>query len=170
MTLLLASIALLGWALRDELERFGRWFVETLGPFGMALGSFLADGLHFPLPPQFYLLTALAGGTGFAIAFPSVLAGSVAGGLVSFTLGRRAVQSRWLERQTRTSRRVVEALVLRYGLFGVALAGLLPISFFVLCAIGGVMHLRYRAYAVLALMRVPRLLGSYALIVLAWHA
>lgn len=170
VTFLLGGIALLGWLFRTELEHFGHWFVGTLGPFGMVLGSFLADGVHFPLPPQFFLLTALAGGSSLAVAFASVLLGSVAGGLFAFTLGRRAAGARWLERRTRASRSIVERLVRKRGLVGVAIAGLLPISFCVLCSLAGVMRLPLRAYAVLAAMRVPRLLVTYAIIVLAWGA
>lgn len=170
VTFLLGGIALLGWLFRGELEHFGKWFVGTLGPFGMALGSFLADGVSFPLPPQFFLLTGLAGGSSLVVAFASVLAGSIAGGLFAFWLSRRAAGSPWLEKRTRASRSIVERLVRKHGLFGVAIAGLLPISYCVLCSLAGVMRLPFRSYAVLAAMRVPRLLVTYAVIVLAWGA
>jgi membrane protein YqaA with SNARE-associated domain len=168
VTILLGVIALVGWLFRSELERFGAWFVHAFGPFGMAAGAFLADGLHFPLPPQFYLLTGLAGGATMAVSFTSVLLGSVAGGLVAFAIGRRAVGAHWLERRTRASRALIRALVDEHGLLGVAIAGILPISYFALCSLGGVMRLPYRAYAVLAIMRIPRLLATYAIIALAW--
>ena len=58
---LIAVVAFVGWRWRAQLEHFGRWFVERFGAAGMAGGAFLADGLHFPLPPQFYLLTGIAG-------------------------------------------------------------------------------------------------------------
>jgi membrane protein YqaA with SNARE-associated domain len=170
VTIFLGAVALAGYVFRAELERFGTWFVGTFGPVGMALGAFLADGLHFPLPPQFYLLTGLAGGATLGVAFTSVLVGSVAGGLFAFSLARRAVRASFLERRTRASRALVEGLVRRHGLLGVAIAGTLPVSYFVLCSLGGLMRLPYRAYAVIAVMRVPRLLFTYLLIELAWKA
>ena len=61
---LIGIVAVIGWKWRAELEHFGQWFVARFGAAGMAGGAFLADGLHFPLPPQFYLLTGMAGGYG----------------------------------------------------------------------------------------------------------
>lgn len=165
---LLAIVAFLGWAYRDELERFGGWFVGRFGIAGMAAGAFLADGLHFPLPPQFYLLTGIAGGVDTSSALLSVLVGSVLGGLTVFTFAHRASRIAFFAKRFAMTRDVIQRLVRRYGTWGIVLAGMLPVSYFVLCALGGMMRLRYRDYGVLAIMRIPRLVLSYLLIVLAW--
>lgn len=165
---LLAVVSFLGWELRSELEHFGHWFVARFGVIGLAGGSFLADGLHFPLPPQFYLLTGIAGGIGTAAALGSVLVGSVLGGFTAYALARRAVRLPFLERSFATTRTLLEKLKNAYGPWGLVIAGMLPISYFVLCVLGGMMRLRVREFSVLALMRVPRIVLSYALIVLAW--
>lgn len=165
---LLGVVALLGWAFRSELEHFGRWFVARFGVVGMACGSFLADGLHFPLPPQFYLLTGIAGGVGTPAALGSVILGSVLGGATAFGLARRAARIPFLERRFATTRVLVEKLMSHHGLWGLVIAGMLPVSYFVLCVLGGMMRLRYREFGVLALMRIPRIVLSWALIVLAW--
>lgn len=52
-------VALLGFRFRAELAGAGRWLVDHLGYPGMGFGTFLADGLHFPIPPQFYMLAAI---------------------------------------------------------------------------------------------------------------
>lgn len=162
-------MAALGWLFRAELEQFGRSFVARFGLIGMAGGSFIADGLHFPLPPQFYLLTGIAAGVGSPSALGSVLGGSVLGGLTAFALARRAARLPLLERRFAATRALVERLMHHYGAWGLVVAGMLPISYFVLCVLGGMMRLRFRDYGVLALMRGPRIVLSYALIVLAWH-
>lgn len=166
---LVGVVGVLGWAYRAELERFGAWFVEHFGLPGMAAGSFLADGLHFPLPPQFYLLTGIAGGVGTIEALGSVLAGSVLGGLLAFAVARRLSGVPLLARWFTTTQRLIEKLMNNRGRWGLVIAGMLPISYFVLCTLGGLMRLRYRDYGVLAIMRVPRIVLSYLLIVLAWR-
>jgi membrane protein YqaA with SNARE-associated domain len=165
---LFAIVGFLGWAYRDELERFGAWFVARFGIVGMAAGAFLADGLHFPLPPQFYLLTGIAGGVGTAAALLSVLVGSVLGGFTIFTAAARVSRVAFFARRFATTRHMIVRLMRRYGVWGLVVAGMLPVSYFVLCVLGGMMHLRNRDYGVLALMRIPRLVLSYLLIVLAW--
>jgi membrane protein YqaA with SNARE-associated domain len=165
---LIAVVAFLGWRFRTELEHFGKWFVERFGAAGMAGGAFLADGLHFPLPPQFYLLTGIAGGYGTLPALASVLAGSVAGGFVAFAAARRLAGIPFFEKRFSTTRHIVQRLLSARGRWGLVIAGMLPVSYFVLCALGGIMQLRYRDYAIIGLMRIPRLVLSFLLIELAW--
>lgn len=165
---LIGSVAVLGWRFRAELEHFGQWFVERFGAAGMAGGAFLADGLHFPLPPQFYLLTGIAGGFHTLPALASVLVGSVAGGLFAFAAARRVAGVPFFEQRFSSTRVLVQRLMTTRGAWGLVIAGMLPISYFVLCVLGGMMRLRFRDYGILALMRIPRLVLSYVIIVLAW--
>jgi membrane protein YqaA with SNARE-associated domain len=166
--LFLGALALVSTIFHDDLERAGRWFVERFGAAGMTLGAFLADGVHFPLPPQFYLLAGVAGGFSRTVALLSVIVGSALGGLLAFAIGRRGSGVRFFRDRVRGPRVLVESLVARHGYWGLGIAGLLPISYWVLCSMAGLLRMPYRAYGVLALMRVPRLLLSYAIIVLAW--
>lgn len=163
-------LALVSTLLHSELEHYGRWFVGHFGAAGMALGAFLADGVHFPLPPQFYLVVGVAGGFSRGVALASVIGGSALGGLLAFAIGRRGSGMRFLRERVKGPRVLVERLISRHGYWGLVLAALLPISYWVLCSMAGVLRMPYRAYGVLALMRVPRLLLSYAIIVLAWRS
>lgn len=165
---LVGVVAFVGWRWRSQLEHFGRWFVERFGAAGMAGGAFLADGLHFPLPPQFYLLTGIAGGYGTLPALAAVLVGSIAGGFVAFALARHVAGVPFFERRFSTTRHVLRSLLRARGRWGLVIAGALPVSYFVLCVLGGMMKLRYRDYAILGLMRIPRLVLSFLVIVLAW--
>jgi membrane protein YqaA with SNARE-associated domain len=165
---LLVAVALVSWRFRDPLERFGRAFVDQFGTWGMGAGAFLADGLHFPLPPQFYLFAGIAGGAGRVTAMGSVLAGSVLGGLVAFALARRLTFLRAIAVRTRAPRFLVAGLFERHGYRGLVIAGMMPVSYWMLCTLSGVLRMPYRAYAVLAVMRVPRLVLSYLVIDAAW--
>ncbi|HVH44913.1 MAG TPA: VTT domain-containing protein [Labilithrix sp.] len=165
---LVVAVSFLGWAFRDELSGFGAWFVDRFGVAGMVGGAFLADSLHFPIPPQFYLLTGIAGGYRVAIVVLAVLVGSELGGFTAFVLARGVGRSPMVARRLETARELLTKLIARRGYLGLAAATLLPVSFSILCMASGAMRLPYRAYGVLAVMRVPRILLSYAVIMLAW--
>lgn len=166
---LVVIISLIAWAFHEPLARFGRGFIDRFGVVGMAAGTFLADGFHFPLPPQFYLLTGVAAGHAAFSVVLAVLIGSELGGLAAFALGRAASGSSFVARRIEGPGRLLRRLVDRRGYLGIALAMLLPVSFCLLCVAGGALKLPYRAYGVLALMRIPRILLSYAVIALAWQ-
>jgi membrane protein YqaA with SNARE-associated domain len=167
---LVAAVTLLGWRFRGELSAYGEWFVARFGVLGMLAGSFLADGIHFPLPPQFYLLTGIVAGHAHVTVLAAVLLGSELGGLFAFALARAiAGKSRFLRARLGGPRRLLVRLMARRGYLGLAFATLLPVSYCILCLTAGAMQLPYRAYAVLGIMRVPRILVSYAVIVFAWH-
>ena len=166
---LVAIVSFLGWAFRAELSRFGAWFVSRFGIAGMGAGAFLADSVHFPIPPQFYLLTGIAGGHEVAFVVLAVLLGSELGGFTAFLLARGLGRVPVVARRLEASRDLLTGLIERQGYIGLAAATLLPISFSILCMASGAMRLPYRAYAVLAIMRVPRILLSYVVIVMAWR-
>lgn len=166
---LLGVVALLSWRFHAPLERFGHAFVARFGPLGVAGGSFLADGVHFPLPPQFYLLAGEAGGMPPVEALAAALVGSALGGFVAFAAARHLAAGERFAARVRTPKRLVGSLFAKHGYLGLALAATLPISYCILCALTGALRLPWRAYGVLAVMRVPRLLLSYAVIVAAWH-
>lgn len=167
---LIALVTFVGWACRDELVAFGAWFVDRFGLLGMVAGAFFADALHFPLPPQFYMLTGIAGGYERTLVVACVLIGSELGGLAAFALARRAGRSLSLHARVAKPKRLLMRLLERRGYFGLVIAMLLPVSYCLVCVAGGVLRLPYKAYAVLAVMRIPRILLSYAVIMLAWSS
>ena len=168
-TVLLVIVAFVGWAFHPELTRFGTWFIDRFGVAGMAAGAFLADSLHFPIPPQFYLLTGIASGHERTVVVLAVLLGSELGGLTAFALARSVGRAPAVSRRLETTRGLLDRLMARRGYLGLAAATLLPFSFCLLCMASGAMRLPYKAYGVLAVMRVPRIMLSYVVIVLAWH-
>ncbi|MBX3224231.1 MAG: hypothetical protein KF795_27190 [Labilithrix sp.] len=167
--LLVATVTFLGWAFREQLSRFGDSFVARFGVLGIAAGSFFADCCHFPIPPQFYLLTGIAAGRPPTIVLSAVLVGSELGGLTAFALARVVGRAPGVARRLASTRDLLSRALARQGYVGLAAATLLPISFSILCMASGAMRLPYKAYGVLAVMRVPRIVLSYVVIVLAWY-
>jgi membrane protein YqaA with SNARE-associated domain len=151
-------VGALGYGFRDELSWFGAWFVSRFGLAGIIAGAFLADGLRFPLPPQFYLLTGIAGGNGRGIVLASVLIGCELGGFFAYGMSRWiAKRSHLLNARLARSRELVSQLMERHHHLGLVVAALLPISYWALCVVAGAMRLSYSQYLVLAFMRIPRI-------------
>jgi membrane protein YqaA with SNARE-associated domain len=153
---LLVLAFLLGRWFRPELEGMGRSFVERYGLWGMAFGTLIADGVHFPVPPQFYMLMSIASGGPQLGAFVTVTAASLAGGCVA------------LAKKLARSSRVVTELYARHGYRVVLIASLTPIAFSVLCYASGLCHLPKRAFLLVALLRIPKLAAYYYLVRLGW--
>src|SRR5688500_13731263 len=78
---LVTVVALVGHYFRAELETMGHAFVERFGYAGIALGTYLADGLHCPVPPQFYMLASIVSGWSVPWTLIAVTVGSLLGGI-----------------------------------------------------------------------------------------
>lgn len=153
---------------RGPLEQLGRGFVEHLGYSGMLLGAFIADGFHFPIPPQFYMLMAISAGGSQLSAFAAICAGSLLGGVVGYHVAGRLARLPFVARRLVKARALTENAFSRFGYRAAVLASVLPIAYSVLCYLAGIHGLPGRVFAVLLLCRIPRLLIFYYLIRLGW--
>jgi membrane protein YqaA with SNARE-associated domain len=166
--LLLLVVFGIATAFRSELESLARGFIDRFGVVGMAIGTLLADGFHFPVPPQFYMLIAIASGFPPKLALTAVCIGSLIGGAAGYTLARRVAHfprvARWLERSSRAARQLFE----RYGYWTVLIASLTPFPYSMWCYLAGAYKLPLRVFAVLALFRMPRLVVFWYLIRFGW--
>jgi membrane protein YqaA with SNARE-associated domain len=166
---LLTLLLLLGKWWRPELEALGHGFVGRFGWMGFALGVFLADACHFPLPAQFYMLLSIAAGKSAAATLLSISVGSVVGGLVGYGFGRRVSQlprvRSWLTRGGRGLEQHVQG---KNAYRSAVLLSLSPFAYSVLCALSGVYRLPLRAFLVVLALRLPKLIGYYALIKFGW--
>ena len=154
---------------REPLERAGRAFVERFGYVGMGIGTFIADGFHFPIPPQFYMLLAVTSGVSQVTAFGAITVASLAGGLSAAGLTSLATRIEWVARRLEPSRAQAQQLFDRYGYAAAVLATFLPIPYSVLCYLSGLNGLPHRVFVVLSVCRIPRLLFFFFVIRLGWH-
>lgn len=165
---LLVGVAVLARSLRPELEHVGQSFVDRFGLVGMAFGSFLADGFHFPVPPQFYMLLSIASKSDPRSTLACITLGSLAGGTAGFFLARRLSRigfvARWLER----SSKILARFSGEKGFRILLVASFTPIAFSALCYVAGFYRLPKRYYAIFALIRVPKLVAYYYLVKLGW--
>ena len=168
LAMVFAIVGLAGYLVRDPTELLARRFVDSFGVWGLALGTLLADGLHFPIPPQFYLFTAVASRGPDGPALLAIIFASIVAGYLGYALSERAARLRWLAAQLERPRRLLAGAFERYGYRAALLGSVLPIPYSVLCNLAGLNRLPRRFLAILALCRVPKLLACYWLIRFGW--
>lgn len=162
------AVALTGYFLREPAAELARGFVSRFGIWGMALGTLLADGLHFPIPPQFYMLLAVASNTPTHLAFPAIALASVFSGCLGYQLASWASRLGWLARRTERYRVLLLQAYQRRGYRTALIASLLPIPYSVLCYLAGLNRLPAPFLVLVGVCRVPKLLGFYGLVYMGW--
>jgi membrane protein YqaA with SNARE-associated domain len=166
---LLGLVVLLVRTLRPELENVGTWFVDRFGLAGVAAGTFIADGFHFPVPPQFYMLLATAARSDPLEILAATTVGSLLGGLAGYHVARRLghirALSRWLQRVTGNA---VHLVGQRYPYRSAVFASLSPVAFSVLCYLAGLFGVRRGPLFVLLALRIPKIVLYYYLVRVGW--
>lgn len=165
---LVAIVSLLGHHFRPQLEELGRGFLDRFGYGGVALGTYIADGLHCPVPPQFYMLASIASGWSELWTIVAVCIGSMFGGLTAYGIARRASKLKFLERLLARSQKKVDWLFSRYGYWAVAIGSLTPIPYSFLCYVAGGYRMPVRIFLVLSLFRIPKVVLYFYLVKIGW--
>jgi uncharacterized membrane protein YdjX (TVP38/TMEM64 family) len=168
--LLIVISAMLGKWLRPELELLGREFVDRCGLPGMAAGAFIADGFHFPVPPQFYMMLAVATAGSELGSLTAIAAGSIAGGVAGFFVARFVGRTELLERHAERFRPTFRRLEERHGHTGAVLLAISPLPYSWLCYFAGFYRVGIRVFLIIAGLRIPKLLVYYLFVRLGWHA
>jgi hypothetical protein len=170
LVIVCALAALLATYFKPEAEGIARAFVARFGILGMALGTLLADGLQFPIPPQFYMLLAISSGTSALLSFAAISTASVLAGSLGYSLCIWASGWAWLSRKISRERALLLRLFERSGYLAALIATLLPIPYSLLCYLAGLNRLPRRFLLLLSLYRVPKLLAFYLLVYWGWNA
>ncbi|WP_231511670.1 YqaA family protein [Chondromyces apiculatus] len=165
---LAGAAALAGFLLRDELDGLGRAFVGRFGVVGMFVGTYVADAFTFPIPPVFYLFTALTSDVSQVLAVAAVCVASMAAGETGYLLASKLAQFEFFARRLDAARPRVDALFARYGTWAMVAGSLSPLPYSLLCYFSGIYRVPQRIFVVLILLRIPRLVVTYALIRLGW--
>jgi membrane protein YqaA with SNARE-associated domain len=166
---LLGIVVLLVRTFRPQLESVGAWFVSHFGLAGVAAGTFIADGFHFPVPPQFYMLLATAAHADPVAVLAATSVGSLGGGAAGYLVARRLghIQrvARWLERATGNTKQLIGE---RYPYRSAVAASMSPVAFSVLCYLAGLLRVRSGPLIVLLVLRVPKIVLYYYLVRVGW--
>ena len=169
LAVFLGLVVLVVRALRPQLEAVGHAFVDRFGFAGMALGTAIADGFHFPLPGQFYMLLAVAAHSSAFATLSWICAGSLLGGGSGYLVARRLARfprfAAWLERVGRPLRGQLDG---RKAYRSAAILSLSPLAFSAQCYLCGFYRLAPKAFLLLLLIRIPKLFVFYQLVRLGW--
>src|SRR5688572_12463360 len=126
---ILVIVAVLGHAARDRCAAAARAFVDQYGYAGMALGTLLADAIHFPIPPQFYMLLSVASGASALNTLAAIAAASLTAGLVGYRLASLVGRMAWVVNRTERTRRLLQRAIQRYGVWAAVYSSLLPVPY-----------------------------------------
>jgi membrane protein YqaA with SNARE-associated domain len=166
--MLLVVGTLAHWA-RPQCEAVARGFVSAYGYWGMALGTLLADGFHFPIPPQFYMLLSIASRVPAPTSLLVIVTASLLAGVIGYTMARVVANNAWVAARTERSRRLLERAVLRFGARAALIASLLPIPYSLLCYLAGLNRMPRRFLVLVCLCRIPKLIAFYLLVHWGWQ-
>lgn len=150
------------WGLRPWLDASGVWFVEHLGPWGVALAYGIPDATGLPFPPDSLVMLALSGGISFGACVVFGGAGSIVGGSVGYGVSRLARRIPWIATWLSTRASSMETLLRRYGWLALGAGALTPLPFSFTAWACGLLGMPFRLFLLVSLLRIPRV-ALYAL-------
>lgn len=165
-----AAILLAALLLRGPLSAVAGWVSEALGLPGIFAGVLFADSTSFPLPPDAFLLTAVAGALSPLAVLAVVSGASVLAGSVAWLLGPLLRRLPFFGRRVDAYRSQGEAFFGRYGVWAVAIAALTPLPYSIFALLAGAYRMPWKRFAVATLFRIPRFLFYLMLFRVGWHA
>ena len=148
---LVVAVMLVVRAARPQFEHLGTFFVERFGPLGVTFGTLIADGLHFPIPPQFYMLLSIAAHAPAHVTLVAATIGSLLGGSFGFVVARRLGKIQKLATfLERVSGRIGQKLGQDYAYRSVLFFSVTPMAFSMLCYLAGLYRMRRGPFLLLA--------------------
>ena len=126
-------VFVIGRVFGAELDAAGRAFVDRFGYAGVALGVFSSDAFTSPIPPQAYVVAALAGKSSAPLTIGIGCASSVVAGAVGYQIGRVFRRVPRLQQLLDRTRHRVDELFRRWGPWAIVVSVVSPIPYSALC-------------------------------------
>lgn len=171
LILLVASLAILGKLYAAELLIATGWIHDQVGFLGLAAILLVTDAVITPIPPD--LLLVVIANTDLAnrwwLYVPTLGAISSGAGIIAWYLSSRLGHTRIPKLILGRFRERNSAMVSRYGALAVVLGALTPIPYSLTCWTAGMLHVPLKTLAWATLLRIPRFVGYYLLIVWSTH-
>lgn len=164
---LVAGVALLGWAFRAPISALAAHFVGQFGIIGVLLGMLVVDSYAFPpLAHEPILFFAHAGGLGFFEVTLMAGTGSFLAGPTGYLIGFLLSRCRWVERQLR--RTGVASVMRRRGVFVVAIAAVSPVPFSASSYAAGALRVPFGPFLLACSLRYPKVALYLGMIAFGW--
>jgi len=166
--LIFVAVYVVGHYLAEPAERLAQLIVEELGLIGIFFAVLAADALTLPVPPDTYILAAVASDTqGYEIVWVVGFA-SVIAGMVAYRVGPTFERMPLLRRRINKLRPQGEALFAKYGTWTIVVASLTPLPFSVTCWIAGIYRMPFKPFVFATLTRIPRFWLYYLMFTYGW--
>ena len=166
--LIVAAVAIVAVVARGPAEDLADWIVAHLGVWGIFVAVLLADALTFPVPPDTYLLAAVASHADEMQILAAIAVSSVIAGNLAYVLGPLLQHVPLLGKRIEKFRPKGEALFKRWGLWTVVVSALTPVPFSIICWFAGIYKMPYRPFLIGTLARIPRFVVYYYLFEWGW--
>lgn len=162
--LLLATVVA-AYFFRPQLLAVGRWFVDSFGGPGIAVGYFVPDAFTVPLPNDAFTTFGRLGGIPFWEVVAWGTLGSWLGGSAGYWMAR------WAFARSQRLRTFVEARsgdlmpkIHRGGVVVLAAAALTPLPYSIACWAAGAVRMPFAHFLAVSSLRVIRVAGYLWLI------
>lgn len=162
--LLMAVLGISGKFLKEPIIGFSRWFVDTVGGSGIALGFFVPDTFPLPIWHDGFLAAGYLGGLGFWEMVTWATFGSLSGGTLAYFLARKVSHTNWFKSFMQRRGKDAKDLVNRYGLAGLAITAVSPVPYSVGAWTAGAFGIPFGKFFAVSLLRFPRVI-AYLLLV-----
>lgn len=166
--LILAAVWLVGRFLAEPAKQLAQLIVDELGLLGIFGAVLAADAFTIPIPPDTYILAAVASGSQVVEIVTIVGVASVVAGIVAYFVGPLFEKLPILRKKIDKVRPQGEALFFKYGTWTVVLAALTPLPFSVTCWIAGIYRMPFRPFVLAVLWRIPRFWVYYWMFLYGW--
>jgi membrane protein YqaA with SNARE-associated domain len=167
LALLFGTLVVIGLLFEAELLAVAEATYQALGAPGLLGLVFVGNAVFSPLPSD-VVLVVIANSTlrsEWLWLVPGVGLVSAVGGNVAWLLGRQLAQFPWAAPWLRQIRARHEGLLHRYDSWALILAAVTPSPFSLICISAGALGMPWARLAPIMLLRVPRFLLSYLVIV-----
>lgn len=141
----------------ERLNEAANSVVQTVGLPGVVVGTWLADGFAFPVPPQTYMLAASSWPEAIRL-FPALACGSILGGISAYFFGPVLERIAWLKKMSDSIRSTSESFDSNNWVTTAVVASLSPLAFSWVCYAAGMCRAPRRVLFILCLLRLPKLL------------
>ena len=161
---LVAVVALLGAWFREPMMTAGRWFVDTLGGPGIAVGFLVPDAFTVPIPNDAFLALGRAGGMPAVPLIAWSLLGSVSGGSIGWCIGRQLRRTGRVDRFLSGRGAALDRALRRHGLWVVAVAAITPLPYSISAWAAGSTGMPFAHFFTVSLLRIIRIVGALYLV------
>jgi membrane protein YqaA with SNARE-associated domain len=147
---------------RPQLEAAGRWTVDRLGLGGVFVFVLVVD--CFIVPATADLLFPITVGWNPLALLLTMSAASILGGFAGFLIAGRLAHVKAVQQAVAYYRYRGEALIKRFGVWAVVIAGFTPVPYSTVSWIAGMAGVKPVPYLLASLSRIPRFFLYYAAI------